>query len=245
MKNAVNFSKKNIAAYAGLADDNLICMSVKNSAEICTTGHHEKGSLPIFTRTGRKNITPEEYMDIVEACQPDMFHALCDGDTQEHCSNKRAIKAVERTDNFSKCCIERHKNSDRLKNSMLIVPIEGGYNTKVRQHAIKNVLKLKADGYLIDGLHANGAAAARVDMRNIEDVVRVCTDSLPPQTLKIMLGSYHPITMMALIKFGIDVFDSSYVYLATINNCALAFEHDLNAFPKSNLAFDLDISDPM
>lgn len=120
MKAAVSASGKKFTEFASLGDNCLSCLTVKNTGEICTSGHHEQDVLPIYTRCGKRTISPEQYMDYVDAYCPDIFHALCDGDTNEECSKKRALKSADRTEEFFGHCLERYKTSERLKNTMLI-----------------------------------------------------------------------------------------------------------------------------
>lgn len=43
---------------------------------------HEKGAVPIVKRSGRVNITPQRYMDMIETFQPDFYTNLADGELE-------------------------------------------------------------------------------------------------------------------------------------------------------------------
>lgn len=123
MLKAVAASGNNLASFASLGNcsqECITCFTVKNPAEVCISGHHEQEVLPVWTRYGKKLISAKEYMDFVDAFVPDIFHVLCDGDTNAKSSNKRALKSASRTEKFFEECLERYTQSDRLKNSMLI-----------------------------------------------------------------------------------------------------------------------------
>lgn len=123
MLKAVETSGDGLASFASLGDGSqecLTCFTVKNPADVCISGHHEQGVLPVWTRFGKKMISSKEYMNFVEAFMPDMFHVLCDGDTNASSSNKRALKSASRTERFFEECLERYTQTERLKNSMLI-----------------------------------------------------------------------------------------------------------------------------
>lgn len=124
MLKAVGAAGDGVASFASLGNGRqqecLTCMTVKNAAEVCISGHHEQEVLPVWTRYGKKMISSNEYMNFVEAFQPDMFHVLCDGDTNAKSSNKRALKSASRTEKFFEECLERFSKSERLQNSMLI-----------------------------------------------------------------------------------------------------------------------------
>jgi hypothetical protein len=51
-------------------------------------------------------------MDVIEAFQPDMYQALCDGDTNLTSSKKRIQKSVGKSVIFLEKCLERHKKSE-------------------------------------------------------------------------------------------------------------------------------------
>ena len=117
---ALTASKTNIQTYASLETDSLICVTINNTADIGGNYNHEKDTLPIQTRTGRIQMSPEEFMTTIEAFQPDIFHALCDGDTTESSSKKRTIKSADRSTSFFIKCLDRFKESERLKSSLFI-----------------------------------------------------------------------------------------------------------------------------
>lgn len=49
---------------------------------------------------------------------------------------------------------------------------------------------------------------------------------LPVKKLKVCPGSWNPATVLSLIELGIDIFDSSYAYLATEKKKALVFLYE-------------------
>lgn len=120
MNAAVAASGKTFNEFASLGANTLSFVTIKNPGEISTSGHHEQDVLPIYTRFGKRYISAELFMDAIDAYAPDIFHALCDGDTNADSSKKRALKSADRTEQFFELCLERYKSSERLKNSMLI-----------------------------------------------------------------------------------------------------------------------------
>lgn len=110
---------KGITKYAGL-DSKLNVLTLKNPSTLAPSGFHERNSVPIFARTGKKLYNASNYMDVVESFKPDIYHALCDGDTFEGCSKKRVQNAIDRSVSMFVECLERHKNSTVLKDSMFI-----------------------------------------------------------------------------------------------------------------------------
>lgn len=85
--------------------------TVQDPAEVTKMGYNDKSSVTIWTHTGRKQLTPDKYMDMVEAFQPDMYHVLCDGDTNIESTQKRGQKAVDVSASMFLACAERHFKS--------------------------------------------------------------------------------------------------------------------------------------
>lgn len=263
MLSAIKTAGDGIQSFAslGTATECLTCLTVKNPGELCVTVPHEQDVLPIFTRFGRRSLSADQYMDYADAYCPDIFHALCDGDTNADSSKKRALKSADRTEFFFEKCLERFKASERLKNSLFIgmksdafiviyfksylfyvAPIEGGYNIKSRELVIANMLQPEVDGYFLDGFHSNGVSATSVRIEGIRPIVSRCMELLPVEKMKMMLGAYSPLTTLQLISMGADVFDNSYAYLSSINNCALKFTFTAESISPN---FDIDLSDKM
>lgn len=107
---------------------------------------------------------------------------------------------------------------------------------------IANMLQPEVDGYFLDGFHSNGVSAVQCRIDGIRPIVNRCMELLPAEKMKMMLGAYSPLTMLHLISMGVDVFDNSYAYLSSLNNCALTF----SLAPESvSSIFDIDLSDKM
>ncbi|KAG4076554.1 hypothetical protein HA402_002717 [Bradysia odoriphaga] len=248
MNDALSEYRKGIASFSGIGSDGITVLTIRNPSEAYKAADvgDQKDSLSIFTRTGRKTISADQYMDLVASHRPDIFHALCDGDTNAQSSNRRTIKSAERTKKFFQHCLERYRTSETLKGqSLFVAPIEGGFSSKHREEFIKEMLVHNADidGYFLDGFHSNGITATSLQIDSIQDIVQKCNELLPADKFKVMFGPYNPVLMLQLIQLGVDVFDSSYCYLATTHKCALTFGFDLDV-KAENRDFDMDLSDP-
>lgn len=283
LADAVNQFQKGIAAFAAL-DHTFSFVTLKDSGTVNTSPQHSRNSVEIATRAGKTSITPQKYIEIVESFKPDIFHALCDGDTNETSAIKRIFNAVTRTDTFFKECAELYKQSTILTDTMFIgkkkkteimkiclakkkrlkfkcfisfyfiyffsAPIEGGYNEDYRQRSIKLLNDFKNQemigGYFLDGFHSNGETAKKLDALKVCEIVEKCVVQLPANKLKIMLGAYSPALVIQLIQLGVDVFDTTYAYLAASINQALTFTFDVNHCANDqNSSFAIDLSDPM
>lgn len=56
----------------------------------------------------------------MEVFKPDIILAIADGRTSLAEGNKRVSKAVDRTNQMLKECVDRYKSSKDLQNSMLV-----------------------------------------------------------------------------------------------------------------------------
>lgn len=85
-----------------------------------------------------------------------------------------------------------------------------------------------------------------LDVLKVCEIVEKCVEKLPANKLKIMHGAYSPALVIKLIQLGVDVFDTTYAYLATSMNQALTFTFDVNRYADDpDLSFAIHLSDSM
>lgn len=247
LEEALILYQKNISTFAGL-DHTYSLVTLKDTG-FTTLSQYSRSSVAIKTRAGIMSITPEKYMKLIEVFKPDLFHTLCDGDTSDSCGNKRIYNATIRTESFFQTCAALYKESTVLAESMLIAPIEGGYSTLYREATIQRMNEYENQdiigGYFLDGFHNNGEKAIQVDANKVCDIVQKCSSLLPTDKLKIMLGAYSPTLIIKLVQLGVDLFDTTYAFLATSKNQALTFNFTVDKHTTHDLQFAIDLSDPM
>ncbi len=90
-------------------------MVVQDSGTATPEGYHEKSSISLWTRGGRKLVDAQMYISCMEALKPDFFQAMVDGDTTPTSSFKRVKRSVDDTVKFTGICAE-------LKNSSEVCP---------------------------------------------------------------------------------------------------------------------------
>lgn len=118
MASSLRAFKKGLAAFTAL-DDHITFATLRDTG-IQYQWFHSQSDVSIITKSGKVSLTPDQYMDAMEALQPDIFHTLCDGDTSDGCAKKRILNAVHRTGKFFEGCIERYNTSEVLNKSLLI-----------------------------------------------------------------------------------------------------------------------------
>lgn len=142
----------NIADFIGMPK-NLTFVSIIDPGQKRIPGYHINNHVPVWTKSGKEDLSSETYMSIMESFKPDIFHILCDTDTDKNSSKKRTIKSMERTLKFFEKCLNFHKNSEKLKNTKLIGSLVGGYSEEAREHCSVVVGAAPIFGVSIDGLH--------------------------------------------------------------------------------------------
>lgn len=153
--------------------DSITCLTLFDPAYLNAQKNHFKHQVSIWTRHGKVLFDADSYMNVIESLKPHMYYSLSDGDTNRGTSAKRLLKSTENTIRFYKKCLERHRQSDVLKESFLIAPIVGGYCVKSREECLKVVLQdcKNVSGYLIDGLHNNGPEVELIPFDDIRNIV--------------------------------------------------------------------------
>lgn len=111
-------------------------------------------------------------MEIVQAYKPDLYVALCDGDTNINSRAKRISKAVLRSKTLLEQCLDIHLQSDILKSTGILGPVEGGYNLQARKESIDYLKDKPLAGFVIDGLHNNGPDVQNISLEQIKQVVQ-------------------------------------------------------------------------
>ncbi|EDW40867.1 queuine tRNA-ribosyltransferase accessory subunit 2 [Drosophila sechellia] len=212
---------RGLSDYVGLPG-HLNILLLRDPCETTPSGGNDRDILPLFTRRGKESLSAERYMEIVASFKPDMYEGLCDADTNLESAKKRVQKSVDRTEKFMHYIYE-HRGK---VNSTLLAPIVGGYNTFARTQSIKHAREQPAGsygGYIFEGFHTNGLSATTLDTSELLPIVEHCVKQLEEDKPRILPGAYTPLTILELIQQGIDVFDTSYAYCASLNFKALTF----------------------
>lgn len=242
MKAACEKMETNILNFAGFPNVPQV-LTLKDPSEQVKEKPQEKESVALYTRSGKQVLTSEDYMKVVEVFKPEIYEALSDSDNNADSSKKRITKASESSQKLLLDCIELHKNSPTLSKSLLIASVQGGYNEIERQKYLKFLVENNDDsigGYSIEGLHLRGTSATSLTFKQIKSIIELCTEALPANKPRIMYGAYNPVTLLQLVASGIDIFDSSYVYLATQAAKVLTFSFSDD---KTKYPFALDMKD--
>ncbi|XP_053665288.1 queuine tRNA-ribosyltransferase accessory subunit 2 [Anopheles marshallii] len=240
MEDAIQASRMTIAEFIA-QNNSATLLFPRDPSEIPIPGVPEKDLVPMYTRNGRRNISLEQYMTLVESFRPDAYVPMYDGDTDMNSSKKREQKSLDRTEKFVELCLEWHRKSDTLHSCSIIGPVVGGYNEKLREKSIEWLRKSDElfAGYLIDGLHLNGPSVARMDGTAMLPIVTNVCKQLPEGKVRFCFGSYDPLLVLEMVAAGVDIFDTSYVYLkAAQEHRALVFSFDVTSTEQHTTELD-------
>jgi len=225
-----------VGKFLGLGESS-VWVSVQDPGERTPSGYHTNNAVSVWTGGGGKNkevIDAKKYMQGIQALRPDVFVSLCDGDTPADCSNKRLSKSVSKTVDFLDKCLDYKSEMRDLADTGIIGVIEGGRDGKSREWSAKQTAARPVDGFLLDGLHLNGEDAEKMAFEEIGPIVKDVLELLPEEKVRIMHGAFDPELVLDLVTAGVDVFDSSYLYLATERDSALVFDNKTNPGGKSD-----------
>ncbi|GAB6027898.1 Queuine tRNA-ribosyltransferase subunit qtrtd1 [Chamberlinius hualienensis] len=220
---AVKRFSKGLGEFTGL-NDNIIYSSVQDPAEANKSGYNDKFGVSLWSKSGRKQVDVEQFMEIQTAFTPDIYQALCDSDTSKETSSKRTVKAVERTLNYLDQCLKIHQKTERLANSAVFGTVEGGFNVALRQRSAKLTAERPVDGFIIDGLDCYGPASELLNFEEIRVILEETIKVLPNEKPIIMHSVWHPYNVILAVELGIDIFDASYPYLLCERGFASVFE---------------------
>jgi len=212
---------RGLSDYVGFPG-HLNILLLRDPCETTPSGGNDRDIQPLFTRRGKESVTPERYMEMVASFKPDVYQGLCDADTNAESAKKRVQKSVDRTEKFMHYIYEHRGKVE----STLLAPIVGGYCTFARTQSIKHAREQPAGsygGYILEGFHTNGLTATTLESFKLLSIVEHCIKQLEEDKPRIMTGAYTPLTVLELIRQGIDVFDTSYAYCASLNFKALTF----------------------
>lgn len=186
-------------------------------------------------------------MAFQEVCQPDWYQALCDGDTNYEISNKRNEKSISRTLEFLDTIMHRHKKSESLKNSCIFGSIVGGCKldggsrsdaVKARKRCARETATFDVDGFVLEGFDTLGPRDMGSNpLCDMSDLLSETLNELPEGKPRILHGPLNPADLLFAVELGIDIFDSSYAYLAVQRQSALTFNFKLKGTTDSSLLY--------
>jgi tRNA-guanine transglycosylase len=158
-------------------------------------------------------LTPEKSIEIQNKLGADIIMAL--DDVIKPTSNDDDLKdACERTLRWIDRCINAHSRKD-VQNLFGIV--QGGLDLEMRKYCTVEMIKRDLPGYAIGGL----AGGEKKD--DFWKVVDTCTEYLPEDKPRYLMGVGYPIDLVVCSLLGVDMFDC--VFATRTARFGTAFTH--------------------
>lgn len=173
-----------------------------------------------MTSQGAAWTSPEDYLEIACGVGADIVVALGDEAVSDSRTN-RVIESSKRTILWMQRALQwldAHKQAP-----FLMCPIVGGGSIEKRRDAITYMTYIndpRVHGVYVSGLATGDSAGTR------QDILREVVARVPREKLRMVSGISNPIEVLDAVRCGIDLFDTSYVSLATRAGLALCFPTD-------------------
>lgn len=148
------------------------------------------------------DFAPEQVVDIQRNLGSDIMMVL-DECSPYPCGEDDAVRANERTVRWAKRSLKRFKESDPpLGRQQFIFPIvQGSTYRAIREISTKRLMEMEFDGYGIGGLAVGEPKTVMLEMTDC------CTDLLPENKPRYLMGVGKPEDIVEAIALGVDMFD--------------------------------------
>ncbi len=166
----------------------------KISEDGVTFKSHLDGSTHLFT--------PESVVDIQRCLGSDIMMVL-DECTTYPADYEYAKKSIELTLKWAERCKVRFESGSHLYNhsQALFGIVQGSIFSDLRERSANDLMAFEFDGYAIGGLSVGESASEMYAMTD------VCTDVLPAEKPRYLMGVGTPENILESIERGVDMFD--------------------------------------
>ena len=148
----------------------------------------------------RHMLTPELAVEVQHSLGADVIMCF------DHCvhypiGEAEARAAVDRTTRWSEICRDVHGGSPFWESQLLFGIVQGGVYDGLRRRSLDALVKMDFPGYAIGGV---SVGEPKDDMYR---VTRLCTDLLPPDKPRYLMGIGMPEDILEAVESGVDMFD--------------------------------------
>lgn len=155
---------------------------------------HLDGSLHFFT--------PERVVDIQRSIGSDIMMVL-DECTPYPCTEEYAEKSNDLTVRWAERCQKQfYATKPKYEHPQaLFAIVQGSVYPNVRERSVKALIDMDFEGYAIGGL------AVGEPIAEMYKIVSLCTDLLPEEKPRYLMGVGTPHNLLECIERGVDMFD--------------------------------------
>jgi len=215
---SLNASKIGYKDLTGSQENAILFCSIHDSSQLSDRDvslYAEEKTVSVWTNSGRRKVTPEEFMEALSVGHIPFAEALCDVSPIE-ASLKRIRKSVDRTLKHLDRCIElKQSNQDKYCTGLFGVVV-GGSVIKERIRSAQETSKRDVLGFVLEGFD-------KIE-DNFYDILQETMKFLPNDKVKILIGVFSPDQIIDAVSLGIDIVDNSYAFDATSRDAAMVFE---------------------
>lgn len=181
--------------------DELKGKSVKQNFKSLLLKNNEEGLKFRSYRDGRViELTPETSVMAQKKIGADIIIPL-DILLPNKIDEKKMVRSFHRTHRWEARSLKIHERDPR--NQAMYSVIHGGNNIDMRKLSISYLSKLPFQGMAIGG-------SLGKNKQEMNDLIKGISDSIPDQLPIHLLGIGDPESILNLVKYGIDTFDSAY-----------------------------------
>lgn len=191
-------------AHIAIARDSLLFEGVLRSTN--------KMEASFNTPAGRRQVSCEKYMEVVNALRPDLYAALPD-EVEASVSQKRNVTSVTRTVEWLDKCLRMRTAYTK---DLLGVVVGGGSVTERRRSALETVQRPVA-GFQLAGFGLGESPEERPSL------LQAAIEVLPSEKVRHITGLGMPEEVLQGVAQGLDLFDSTYPHHLTVSGYALIF----------------------
>lgn len=171
MSDSLKHFQKGVSDFVGLGNVPSL-LHLHDYSAMTRLSHNEAAGIPVFAKSGKKVLSPQSFMEMVESFRPAAVVLMGDTNLSMDVGKNRSRKSVAKTMEFIDKCLEL--NSSSKEERMLLAPIAGAAKDYDRNELLTYLSKLEAiDGYSIEGLHKMGPDSLVGDQELLLDTVRI------------------------------------------------------------------------
>lgn len=173
------------------------------------------GMLSVSLHNGTVKLTPDLYMGVMAALQPDVMVSMCD-EVAADARTTRLAKSVFRTSSWLAACAQLKEQQQVT--GQLWAAVTGGASAELRCHSAEAARKQEGvAGFWLCGFGTGESREARRDC--LAAVMEKLGGGLP----RGMTGAGSPLEVLEAVALGVDVFDGAYPVVVTLAGHALTF----------------------
>ncbi|XP_041368752.1 queuine tRNA-ribosyltransferase accessory subunit 2-like [Gigantopelta aegis] len=221
---AVSAFGEGVARFSSMQEFLTYCC-IHDTSVTVPSGYNETSGTSVWGKGGKIKLDVDLFMTVQEALQPDWYQALSDSDTNKESSQKRLGKSVNRTLTFLDQILEQHSKSQRLKGVEVFGVVEGGHSLKERERSATETSARPVAGFVLDGFQSLGPDSESLCVADFSEVLKHTLALLPEDKPRLMQSLWRPDAVLDAVEMGIDIFDTSYPYMAANRGEALVFSH--------------------